>query len=153
MIGTSDMAKLPVYVLAADGVTVPQKQTAGSAGVDLRAREGGSLAPGERGLVPTGLRLALPQGTVADVRPRSGLALKHGVTVLNTPGTIDQDYRGELGVLLINHDQRETFTWKRGDRIAQLVVLPVVDADFREVKGDFGSTERGSGGWGSTGVY
>lgn len=153
MIGTSDMAKLPVYVLAADGATVPQKQTAGSAGVDLRAREGGSLAPGERALVPTGLRLALPQGTVADVRPRSGLALKHGVTVLNTPGTIDQDYRGELGVLLINHDQRETFTWKRGDRIAQLVVLPVVDVDFREVKGDFGATERGTGGWGSTGMY
>ena len=153
MIGTSDMAKLPVYVLATDGATVPQKQTAGSAGVDLRAREGGTLAPGERALVPTGLRLALPQGTVADVRPRSGLALKHGVTVLNTPGTIDQDYRGELGVLLINHDQHETFTWKRGDRIAQLVVLPVVDADFREVKGDFGATGRGTGGWGSTGMY
>lgn len=153
MTGTSNLAKLPVYVLAEDGVTVPQKQTAGSAGVDLRAREGGALAPGERALVPTGLRLALPHGTVADVRPRSGLALKHGVTVLNAPGTIDQDYRGELGVLIINHDQRETFTWQAGDRIAQLVILPVADVDFLEVTGGFGATVRGTGGWGSTGVH
>lgn len=129
----------------------PTKSTPGSAGVDLRAVEGGRLGPGERRLVRTGLQVDLPDGTVGDIRPRSGIAFKHGVTVLNAPGTIDSDYEGELGVLLINLDPDEPFVWAAGDRVAQFVVLTLADAEFDGV--DFAyNVERGAGGWGSTGV-
>jgi dUTP pyrophosphatase len=107
------------------------------------------LAPGAVTLVPTGLRLALPTDLEAQVRPRSGLALRHGVTVLNSPGTIDADYRGEVGVILVNHG-RTTFAIRRGDRIAQLVVAPVVRVAWDEV-GSLEPTDRGEGGFGSTG--
>lgn len=129
----------------------PMKSTPGSAGVDLRAIEGGRLEPGGRKLVRTGLTVDLPEGTVGDIRPRSGLAFKHGVTVLNAPGTIDSDYEGELGVLLINLDPSEPFVWGAGDRVAQFVVLPLADVELDGV--DFAyNVERGAGGWGSTGV-
>ena len=152
MIGTSDMAKLPVYVLAADGATVPQKQTAGSAGVDLRAREGGTLAPGERALVPTGAALAIPEGHAGFVHPRSGLAVRHGLSVVNAPGTIDAGYRGEIKVPLINLDPTEPIVLRRGDRIAQLVLQPVVRARFEPVDA-LPDSERGAGGFGSTGGF
>jgi dUTP pyrophosphatase len=107
------------------------------------------IAPGARAAIPTGLAIALPPGTEAQVRPRSGLAAKHGVTVLNTPGTIDADYRGEIQVILINHGA-EPFTVERGSRIAQLVIAPVVRAQFSEVS-NLDATTRGTGGFGSTG--
>ena len=135
------------------GLTAPQQQSAGAAGVDLLAALGFSevlsLLPGKRALVPCGFAMALPQGYEAQVRPRSGLAAKHGVTVLNAPGTIDADYRGEVKVVLINHGE-ETFTIKRGDRIAQLVVMPVAVSEFNE-RESLDDTARGSGGFGSTG--
>ena|SRR5688500_1210159 len=135
------------------GLTAPQQQSAGAAGVDLLAALGVSeelsLLPGKRALVPCGFAMALPQGYEAQVRPRSGLAAKHGVTVLNAPGTIDADYRGEVKVVLINHGE-ETFTIKRGDRIAQLVVMPVAVSEFNE-RESLDDTARGSGGFGSTG--
>ena len=112
-------------------------------------REHCGLAPGDRVLVPTGLAIALPVGYEAQVRPRSGLAIKHGLTVLNSPGTIDADYRGEIGVPLINHG-RETFTIRRGERIAQMVVAPVVQVAFESV-GELPPSARGAGGFGSTG--
>ncbi|MBL8700927.1 MAG: dUTP diphosphatase [Alphaproteobacteria bacterium] len=130
---------------------LPSRATADSAGADLFAAvtEDVVLAPGARRLVPTGLAIALPPGTEAQIRPRSGLALKHGVTVLNTPGTIDADYRGEVGVLLVNLGQ-EPFRVTRGLRIAQLVVATVARFDWREVATLPGSV-RGEGGFGSTG--
>ena len=123
-----------------------------SAGLDLRANldESIVLRPMERRLVPTGLRIALPEGYEAQVRPRSGLALKHGITVLNTPGTIDADYRGEVMVLLINFSQ-EDFIINDGERIAQLVVARYEQADFLSVE-ELDETERGAGGYGHTGV-
>ncbi|BCB17285.1 dUTP diphosphatase [Bosea sp. ANAM02] len=131
---------------------LPAYETEGAAGLDLRAAIAKSvtLAPGERVLVPTGLAMQLPEGFEGQVRPRSGLALRHGVTVLNAPGTVDSDYRGEVSVVLINHGS-ETFTVTRGDRIAQLVVAPVAHARLSEV-GTLGETARGAGGYGSTGV-
>jgi dUTP pyrophosphatase len=131
---------------------LPQYATAESAGLDLVAAVAGEfrLAPGERALIPTGFAMALPPGYEAQVRPRSGLALKHGITTLNTPGTIDADYRGEVGVILINHGQ-EVFTIKRGDRIAQLVVAPVTRLQWSE-QAALDTTARGAGGFGSTGV-
>lgn len=123
--------------------------TAGSAGLDLRAAEGFTLKPGERALVPTGIAIALPQGFEAQVRPRSGLAVKHGVTVLNAPGTIDADYRGEIMVPLINHGS-DDFAIARGDRIAQMVIAPVTIASLMEVD-SLEETKRGSGGFGSSG--
>ncbi|MGE3248634.1 MAG: dUTP diphosphatase [Hyphomonadaceae bacterium] len=135
------------------GLELPAYETALSAGMDLRAAVPAEapmvLAPGERALVPTGLTMALPAGTEAQVRPRSGLALKHGITCLNTPGTIDADYRGELKVLLINLGQ-EAFTIQRGERIAQLIVAPVTQADWERVE-ILPETQRGEGGFGSTG--
>ncbi|MES0884698.1 dUTP diphosphatase [Roseibium sp. SCP14] len=130
---------------------LPAYQSALAAGLDLLAAVETSLtlAPGERTLVPTGLAMALPAGFEAQVRPRSGLAAKHGVTVLNTPGTIDADYRGEVKVILINLG-KEPFEITRGERIAQMVVAPVLQADIREVN-TLPETERGSGGFGSTG--
>jgi len=134
----------------ADGMALPSYQTASAAGADLLAAIDDAivLAPGERKLVPSGIAIELPEGHEAQVRPRSGLALKHGVTVLNTPGTIDADYRGEIGVILINHGH-EPFTIRRGDRIAQMIVAPVVQAEFHEA--ELSETARGAGGFGSTG--
>jgi dUTP pyrophosphatase len=132
---------------------LPAYETAGAAGMDLRAAvpedEALVLRPGARTAVPTGLAFALPDGFEAQVRPRSGLALKSGVTVANAPGTIDADYRGELKVLLVNLGE-EDFVIRRGDRIAQLVIAPVVQAAWREV-GALDATDRGAGGFGSTG--
>jgi dUTP pyrophosphatase len=138
---------------ARDGdLALPAYQTAGSAGMDLRAAlppgEVLSLAAGGRALVPTGLKLAIPPGFEAQVRPRSGLALKHAVTVLNAPGTIDSDYRGELKVLLVNLGEGP-FEIRRGERIAQLVVAPVTRAEL--ALGPVDETERGSGGFGHSG--
>lgn len=128
----------------------PVYATEGSAGADLRSALATPLvlAPGERGLVPTGIRLAIPQGYEGQVRPRSGLAIKHGVTVLNAPGTVDSDYRGEVSVILINHGSTE-YTIQPGDRVAQLLITPVAQAEF--FPEDVNETTRGSGGFGSTG--
>jgi dUTP pyrophosphatase len=123
-----------------------------AAGVDLRSAvtEGVTLASGERCLIPTGIRIALPEGYEAQVRPRSGLAIRHGIGMVNSPGTIDADYRGEIQVILINLGQ-EPFTIQRGDRIAQLVVAPVTRVAWQEVA-SLDETERGEGGFGHTGV-
>lgn len=135
------------------GLALPAYETALSAGMDLRAAVSEAapitLAPGERGLIPTGLTMALPAGYEAQVRPRSGLALKHGITCLNTPGTIDADYRGEVKVILINLGQ-ESFTIRRGERIAQMVIAPVTQAAW-DVVDALSETARGAGGFGSTG--
>jgi dUTP pyrophosphatase len=135
------------------GLDLPKQQSAGAAGVDLLAALGISevmtLAPGKRALVPCGFAMALPHGYEAQVRPRSGLAAKHGVTVLNAPGTIDADYRGEVKVILVNHGEAD-FEIRRGDRIAQLVVAPVSAVTFSE-RETLDDTERGAGGFGSTG--
>ena len=133
-------------------LALPRYETAGSAGADIRAAVDAPLRlePGQRALVPAGFAMALPAGYEAQVRPRSGLAVKSGITVLNAPGTIDSDYRGEVRVPLINLGD-EAFTVERGMRIAQLVIAPVVQAGFNEV-GDLDETERGAGGFGSTGV-
>ncbi|GCD78183.1 deoxyuridine 5'-triphosphate nucleotidohydrolase [Thermaurantimonas aggregans] len=130
---------------------LPEYQTIHSAGMDLRANlsESITLLPGERRLIPTGLKIALPHGYEAQVRPRSGLALKYGITCLNSPGTIDADYRGEIGVLLINLGQ-EPFEIKPGDRIAQLVVAPYSRVEWAQVL-ELPTSERGEGGFGSTG--
>jgi dUTP pyrophosphatase len=142
--------KLPVRRLphAAD-LPLPSYATAGSAGLDLRSAAAVTLKPGERALVPTGLAIALPAGFEAQVRPRSGLAVKHGITVLNAPGTIDADYRGEIQVPLINHGQ-DDFTIARGDRIAQMVIARVEQVEMTEVAA-LDETARGAGGFGSTG--
>lgn len=141
-----------IRIKCEEGVTPPTYSTAGSAGMDLRANVDASviLNPGERCLIPTGVRMALPQGYEAQVRPRSGMALKHGVTVLNTPGTIDCDYRGEIGVILINMGS-EKFVINKGDRIAQMVIAKYSRAIMDEVE-SLDITERGEGGFGSTGA-
>ncbi|MBL8559387.1 MAG: dUTP diphosphatase [Hyphomonadaceae bacterium] len=132
---------------------LPAYETEQSAGMDLRAAVAEdapvTLSPGARALVPTGLAIALPPGYEAQVRPRSGLALKHGITCLNSPGTVDADYRGELAVILINLGQ-EPFVIKRGERIAQMVIAPVTQGSFVEVEA-LDETARGAGGFGSTG--
>lgn len=146
-----------IRVIREDGadpaVALPSYETAGAAGADVRANlPGGTpivLEPGQRSLVPTGLRIEIPQGYEVQVRPRSGLALKHGITLPNTPGTIDSDYRGPLGVIVMNAGQ-DRFEIAHGERIAQLVVAPVVQATF-ELAEELGETSRGSGGFGSTG--
>jgi dUTP pyrophosphatase len=137
-------------------VPLPSYETEGAAGMDLRANlaapdraQGLSLAPGERALVPTGIALGIPPGWEVQIRPRSGLALKRGVTLVNAPGTIDSDYRGEIGVILINHGA-ETVTVTHGERIAQMVAAPVARAVLRETAA-LGGTARGAGGFGSTG--
>jgi dUTP pyrophosphatase len=134
------------------GLPLPGYATAGSAGMDLLAAVEApvTLAPGARALVPTGLALALPAGYEAQLRPRSGLALKHGVTLLNSPGTIDSDYRGEVKVILVNHGA-EPFLVERGARIAQLVVAPVAHVTWSE-RGELDNTDREAGGFGSTGL-
>lgn len=149
------MTEIAVSILrlphAAD-LPLPRYETAHAAGLDLMACVAADLmlAPGQRALIPTGFAIALPEGFEAQVRPRSGLALKHGVTVLNAPGTIDADYRGEIGVILINHGEA-AFVISRGMRIAQLVVAPVVRATWRETAA-LAETGRGTGGFGSTGT-
>ncbi|MBE7365104.1 dUTP diphosphatase [Corynebacterium aurimucosum] len=130
---------------------LPQRAHRGDAGADLYAAHDATLRPGERALVGTGITLALPMGTVGLVHPRSGLAAKHGISVVNTPGTIDAEYRGEIKVCLINHDPEKTFEVERGMRIAQLVVQRVELVGFREVE-ELDDTARGDGGYGSTGV-
>ena len=143
-----------VQLAHGEGLALPAYQTAGSAGLDLVAAVGHdkpiTIKRGGRALVPTGLRFALPAGFEAQVRPRSGLAVKHGITVLNSPGTIDCDYRGEVQVLLVNLGEAP-FTVRRGERIAQLVIAPVVAAHLLPVP-SLDDTARGSGGFGSTGV-
>jgi dUTP pyrophosphatase len=136
-----------------EGLALPAYQTAHAAGLDLLAAVARDapllLEPGRTALVPTGLTIALPEGFEAQVRPRSGLAAKHGITVLNAPGTVDADYRGEIAVLLINHGSK-AFTIARGERIAQMVIAPVSHAEFVPVT-TLPETARGSGGFGSTG--
>jgi dUTP pyrophosphatase len=132
-----------------EGLPLPAYASDGAAGLDVVAAEDLVLEPGARHAVATGFALAIPAGYEVQVRPRSGLALKHGITCLNTPGTIDSDYRGEVKVILANLGA-EPFEVRRGERIAQLVPAPVLRAEFREVD-ELGATERGAGGFGSTG--
>ncbi len=143
---------ISVFTKLKKNAVLPEYKTSGSAGADLHAYldEPVFLAVGERRLIPTGLFVELPQGFELQVRPRSGLALKHGITVLNAPGTVDSDYRGELSVLLINHGD-SVFKIENGDRIAQAVVASVVQVKYIE-KDELSETERGSCGYGSTGI-
>lgn len=136
----------------AEGLPLPSYATAGAAGMDLSAASDHDIAinPGARALIPTGIAIALPVGFEAQVRPRSGLALKKGITVLNSPGTIDADYRGEIGVVLINHGHEE-FVVKRGDRIAQLVISRYDRVVWQQTE-TLTETDRGTGGFGSTGI-
>lgn len=131
-------------------VPLPNYAKGGDAGADLVTRIDLTLAPGERALAPTGIAIALPDGYAAFVHPRSGLAIKHGVSMVNTPGTVDAGFRGELQIILINHDLHEAITFKRGDRVAQLIIQKVEKAEFIEVSQMPGSG-RGTGGFGSTG--
>ena len=132
-------------------ISLPKYETAGSSGMDLAANIAGNISidPGKTAIIPTGLALSIPKGFEVQIRPRSGLAAKKKISVLNTPGTIDSDYRGEIKVILINQGQ-ETFKVEKGLRIAQMVVCPVVQAQIKEVE-DLSETERGKGGFGSTG--
>ncbi len=144
---------ISIQVLAhAAGLPLPSYATQGSAGMDLRAAVEAPvlLKPGERQLIPTGLCIAVPHGFEAQVRPRSGLAIKHGITMLNSPGTIDSDYRGEVKVIAINHGA-EDFSVARGERIAQLIIAPVNRAEWRPVE-SLDETSRSSGGFGHTGT-
>ncbi|MBO1029805.1 dUTP diphosphatase [Tessaracoccus sp. SD287] len=141
--------RIAVRLLDTD-LPVPGYAHPGDAGADLHAREDVTLAPGERRLVPTGLAVAIPEGHVGFVHPRSGLAARHGLGMVNAPGVIDSGYRGEIQVNLINHDPHTPIALKRGDRIAQLVIQTVVTADFQPVE-DLDDTARGTGGHGSSG--
>ena len=132
------------------GVPLPLYAKGGDAGADIVSAVNITLAPGERALVPTGISIALPNGYVALVHPRSGLAIKHGVTMVNAPGTVDAGYRGELKLILINHDRTESVSFKRGDRVAQLVIQQVERAEFIEVQ-ELPGSGRGTDGFGSTG--
>jgi dUTP pyrophosphatase len=132
------------------GVPLPIYAKGGDAGADIVSAVDITLAPGERALVPTGISIALPDGYVALVHPRSGLAIKHGVTMVNAPGTVDAGYRGELKLILINHDPSESVSFKRGDRVAQLVIQQVERAEFIEVQ-ELPGSGRGTDGFGSTG--
>ncbi len=133
------------------GLDLPAYATEGAAGMDVVAAENVTLRPGARHAVATGFAVAIPPGYEIQVRPRSGLALKHGITVPNTPGTIDSDYRGELKIILINHSQ-DNFPIQRGDRVAQLVISPVTQGEWEEVD-ELDATTRGEGGFGSTGGH
>ena len=143
-------ARVPVPFVLGEGATLPSYATDGAAGMDLRSAVDVELAPLERKLVPTGLKMAIPAGYEGQVRPRSGLALRLGLSMVNTPGTIDSDYRGEVGVILINLGQ-EAVKLDAGERIAQLVVCPVVRAEPVAVN-SLDETDRGGGGFGSTGT-
>lgn len=146
-------AHLEVLVSRLDpDLPLPAYAHPGDAGADLLTAVDVTLAPGERALVPTGLAVALPEGYVALVHPRSGLAARHGLSIVNTPGTVDAGYRGEIKVMLINHDPREPIELRRGDRIAQLVIQRVERARFTEVA-ELPDSVRGAGGYGSTGGF
>ena len=144
------MTKILIKRLSKE-ISLPKYETAGSSGMDLAANIAGNINidPGKTAIIPTGLALSVPKGFEVQIRPRSGLAAKKKISVLNTPGTIDSDYRGEIKVILINQGQ-ETFKVEKGLRIAQMVVCPVVEAQIKEVE-DLSETERGKGGFGSTG--
>lgn len=129
---------------------LPEKAHQTDAGFDLFSIEEKEIPAGEASLIKTGISIQLPPNTEAQVRPRSGLALKHSITVLNSPGTIDEDYRGEIGVILINHG-KDTFVVEKGMKIAQMVIQPVLSVDIEEAKGELSETNRGTGGFGSTG--
>jgi dUTP pyrophosphatase len=145
------MSSVEVLITRLDpDLPLPRYAKGGDAGADIVSRIDITLAPGERALVPTGIAIALPDGYVALVHPRSGLAIKHGVTMVNAPGTVDAGYRGELQCILINHDKSESVSFKRGDRIAQLVIQKVERAEFVEVR-ELPGSGRGSSGFGSTG--
>ena len=145
------MSSVQVLITRLDpDLPLPRYAKGGDAGADIVSRIDITLAPGERALVPTGIAIALPDGYVALVHPRSGLAIKHGVTMVNAPGTVDAGYRGELQIILINHDKSESVSFKRGDRIAQLVIQKVERAEFVEVQ-ELPGSGRGTGGFGSTG--
>ena len=146
------MSKITVKCMASKGAVIPEYKTRGAAGADICALLDAPLTipAGSSAMVPTGLFFEIPEGYEVQVRPRSGLAAKNGVTVLNTPGTIDSDYRGEIKVILINLGQAD-FTVNSGDRIAQMVVAPVTQASFT-ISDSLSQTERGSGGFGSTGI-
>ena len=146
------MNNLQVLITRLDpSIPLPSYAKGGDAGADIVSRIDITLQPGERALVPTGISIALPDGYVALVHPRSGLAITHGVTMVNAPGTVDAGYRGELQCIMINHDPKEPITFHKGDRIAQLVIQKVERAQFIEVENLPGSG-RGTGGFGSTGV-
>jgi len=145
------MSSVQVLITRLDPeLPLPRYAKGGDAGADIVSRIDITLEPGERALVPTGIAIALPDGYVALVHPRSGLAIKHGVTMVNAPGTVDAGYRGELQIILINHDRNESVSFKRGDRIAQLVIQKVERAEFVEVH-ELPGSGRGTGGFGSTG--
>jgi dUTP pyrophosphatase len=145
------MSSVEVLITRLDpDLPLPRYAKGGDAGADIVSRIDITLAPGERALVPTGIAIALPDGYVALVHPRSGLAIKHGVTMVNAPGTVDAGYRGELQIILINHDKSDSVSFKRGDRIAQLVIQKVERAEFVEVH-ELPGSGRGTGGFGSTG--
>jgi len=145
------MKNLQVLITRLDeSIPLPTYAKGGDAGADIVSRIDITLKPGERALVPTGISIALPDGYAAFVHPRSGLAIKHGVTMVNAPGTVDAGFRGELQCIMINHDPLESITFKKGDRIAQLVIQKVERAEFVEVR-DLPGSGRGTGGFGSTG--
>lgn len=148
--GQPQFPTVPVRIVCEAGVNVPGYQTPGASGFDLEASHETTIEPGSWTLVKTGIRVAVPYGFELQVRSRSGLAAKHGIQVLNSPGTVDADYRGGIGVILFNHG-KAPFGIKPGDRIAQAVICPVVQAQFKEVQ-DLDATSRGEGGFGSTGV-
>ena len=145
------MTKIHIKKLSSS-VTIPRYETPGSSGMDIAAhiKDNIIINPGEKALIPTGFSMAVPKGFEVQIRPRSGLAVKKNITVLNTPGTIDADYRGEIKVILINLG-KEKFIIENGERIAQMVVCPVIQANLEEVK-ELSETHRGSGGFGSTGT-
>jgi dUTP diphosphatase len=153
MTGMPDVAEVPVQLVRLDpDLPVPTYAHPGDAGADLLSTVDVTLRPGERAMVPTGVAIALPPGHVALVHPRSGLAARHGVSIVNTPGTIDAGYRGEIKVMLINHDPTEPVELRRGDRVAQLVVQRFERARFVEVD-ELPGSARGAGGYGSTGGF
>lgn len=145
------MGNVQVLITRLDpSIPLPMYAKGGDAGADIVTRVDFTLQPGERALVPTGISIALPDGYVALVHPRSGLAIKHGVTMVNAPGTVDAGYRGELQCIMINHDPKAAITFHKGDRIAQLVIQKVERAEFVEVE-ELPGSARGTGGFGSTG--
>lgn len=148
MASMPESVELPIVL--GEGAVLPSYATAGAAGMDLRASEDVTLAPGERRAVPTGLRMAIPEGYEGQVRPRSGLALRHGLAMVNSPGTIDWDYRGEVKMILINLGS-EVVQFSKGERLGQLVICPIVRA-VPQVVESLEGTERGDGGFGSTGI-
>lgn len=151
--GDSPSSKIPIKFINKSELKNPTYAKLGDSGFDLRANEGGSLKPLERKLVPTGLFFELPEGYELQVRPRSGMALKHGITVLNTPGTVDTNYRGEVGIILVNLSNKE-YSWEKGERIAQGVVAHRLGTEYSELieVNEITETERGSDGFGSTGT-